>query len=97
MSIEPRDIDTREEEMISLFVETGCGCQLYKKGPCIGAFTTDHIKTTRNSCAELDKESLDMLVLGHIVAMNVSSDLKKTTSKERLRSSSAYFHQGIKV
>ena len=40
--LEQRPIDAEEERKISEFIESGCGCTMWKKGPCSRMFSREH-------------------------------------------------------
>ena len=71
--------DEREEQFVSEFVSSGCGCSKIKGKPCKEQFPLDHVKAVRSSCAELTHEQLDMLLFGQVLSF---MDNSFTTHKE---------------
>ena len=92
--------DVEEEDKVANFTQSGCGCTLYNGGPCSTAFTPDHLSSIRSQCQELDRSSLDLVLLGQIMATNSQSSLlqrshQKSATRKKTRMS--YYHQGIQI
>ena len=65
--------DIEEEDKVANFTQSGCGSTLYYGDPCSTAFTADHLCNIRSHCQELDRSSLDLVLLGQIMATNCQS------------------------
>jgi hypothetical protein len=90
-----RDIDRMDDEIMREFLEKGCGCCLNNQGPCISAFTLQHLKEMRNTCKEMDREILDSVILGQIMAMRQRGKCCRGT--DRQRASNKHYHEGVQV
>ena len=63
------ELDTREREMVNEFLTKGCECGR----SCLSQFSPEEISISREHCAELTRDELDMAILGELHAtMNVS-------------------------
>ena len=67
--LEQQPIDDEEERKISQFMESGCGCKMWKKGPCYTLFSREHYQTVRGDAAALSWNELNMTVMGEIMAL----------------------------
>ena len=79
-----RPQDEIEKKKIETFCEQGCGCP----ENCSANYTLHHYKTLRSQCSELDHVTLDMVIMGQIMAL---------TSITQERRQTAYMHLGLKV
>ena len=98
--LELRPVDEQEEDKIKRFVEIGCGCQSNSELNCSSLFSLSHYREIRNSCAELDHDSLDLVVMGQLMALTTNSTTvtdKNDQAQERQRQSTVYMHLGQKV
>lgn len=96
---ELRPIDEKEQRIVEEFLEKTCGCRNVNGGPCSVALAEKFL-VARARCAELDKTSLDYVLLGQVMAsMNTGTDIisRRRPSKERERNSYKYYHEGVKV
>ena len=95
-----RSIDLREKEVIDRFLSDGCDC---KKGvPCHTLFTREYYETVRAQCQELDRSTLDMVIMGYLLgSLNTSTEVARSSShrtpKERERQRLKYYHRGQMV
>ena len=71
--VEATIYDREEEDKVANFLGTGCGYTLYFGGPCNKAFSAEHLQTIRSQCQDLDHTSLDLVLLGQIMATNSHS------------------------
>ena len=56
-----------EESMITSFLEKTCGCQLSPVNiPCSSKFSKESIQSSRDSCAELSHNELDILIMAQL-------------------------------
>ena len=97
--LELMPLDMKEKNEIEKFVTNTCGCKMNNGGPCSDKFA-DKFYTVRAQCADLDKESLDLVLLGQIMAlMNTSEEItsRRRPSVTRQRYSYIYYHEGVKV
>ena len=77
IELELRQKDIREDETITEFVEEGCGCPLN----CSSTFSRNYYELTRGQCAELSHETLDIVIIGQLMALTPaipSSDINIT-------------------
>ena len=97
-ALELRLIDEEEMTKIDDFVKQTCGCKNSNGGPCSDVLASK-FSLLRAQCAELDKTSLDYVMLGELMAMTKTSDItsRKRPSKLRERQSYDYSHEGVKV
>ena len=56
-----------------MFVRDTCGCNLSNGEPCSKAFTREHIESIHNHWLGLDHASLDLLLMGSIMAKTSDS------------------------
>ena len=80
----------------------GCGCRKGGGGKqCCTQFSREYILSVRQSCAELVRSELDLVILGQLLAFTNRSPGTVTTSRhaagERERPSTAFCHQGKQV
>ena len=71
--VEAMIYDREEEDKVVNFLGTGCGCTLYFGGPCNKGFSAEHLRSIRSQCQDLDHTSLDLVLLGQIMATNSHS------------------------
>ena len=83
--LEQRPIDAEEERKISEFMESGCGCTMWKKGPCSRMFSREHYQTVRGDAAALSWNELNMTVMGEIMAPTMGSHKYTTIFQHRGR------------
>ena len=98
VEIEERDVDIKERE--SQFWDSTCNCTTYKGGPCNRAFSIEYIRSIRDQCLSLDHQSLDLVLMGQLMAnLRRSTSLTDRThsNKQREGEHTPYYHQGIKV
>ena len=79
-----RPEDETVKKRIEKFCEEGCGCP----ENCSANYTLHHYETLRSQCSELDHDTLDMVIMGQIMALT-------TTTQERRQTT--YMHLGLKV
>ena len=91
------DADKKEEKEIEESVREGCGCEVLNGKPCSAQFTTSHYREMRNYCAELDRDSLDLVVLGQIMALTSTSEMVIKRKTERKKSTVLFRHLSQKV
>ena len=70
MEIEPTPSDALEGRLVSDFVATGCGCQLWNGCNCSLQFSSEHFSDIRSYCSSLSHTELDMALLGQIMALS---------------------------
>ena len=95
-----RDIDIGEEQKIDRFLSNGCDCRGDAK--CCSRFSKDEYRSNRCQWQELDHDSCDLAVMGHLMScQDLSQELERSQShrrgKARERYRGMYFHRGIKV
>ena len=65
----------------------------------IKVFTMENLQCIRNQCLALDRSSLDLLLMGHIMAnscdFNDCFSFPQTTVKQK--ASTKFYHHGIRV
>ena len=89
--------DKCEEEAVTEFMASECGCQR----KCLDAFSKEYVASQRASCAELSRSELDMALLGQMMACIDNSSKVSTegrhTDVDRKKMYSAYTHRGKQV
>ena len=81
-----RPILCDEESMITSFLEKTCGCKLSPVNhPCSSKFSKESIQSSRDSCAELSHNELDILIM---------AQLKSGTDKNNR---TTFYHNGIAI
>ena len=75
--VEARLLDEKEEEKVLKFVQDKCCCQLNNNSSCSDLFHITHYREMRNQCAELDHDSLDLVVMSQMMALMSNSTTKR--------------------
>ena len=101
INLEYRPQDIGDEQIISDFLENGCGCSKWNGNDCIQQFFVGHIKEVRMHCQELSHGELDLLILGQLLPFTNNSDTVSIESRHsttaRVRQYCSYHHQGKPV
>ena len=99
VSIEECDLDKNENQKITDFMGTGCGCTVNKGKPCFDQFNETHYSTMRNNCAELDHISLDIVFISQIMANTNISDFLEIRGRKHQRQNyrTTFYHLSRKV
>ena len=93
--------DASEVSAFSKFISETCGCELGpKRIPCSTYLTKETIVQCRACCLELDRDELDLVVLGQIQAHRTTLQQSTVSKghhnvKETFRSRADYFIHGI--
>ena len=98
--VEVRLLDEKEEEKVIKFVEDKCRYQLNNNSSCCDLFHIAHYRERRNQCAELDRDSLDLVVMSQMMALMSNSTVnrrKGSKTQERRRPATSFMHLGEKV
>ena len=89
--------DLAEEDLVSKFMSTGCGC--VKR--CSKQFSLEYVRSVRRQCTEQERAELDMAILGQLMASTNTSFTVSTVARhaesERQRSYTSFVHQGKPV
>ena len=98
ITITDQPSDNFEEQAISEFILSGCGCSKGLGKPCCQQFPDDYIRTYHLNCIELTHSELDMIILGQLAACVNSSSVVSTVNRhaerEREKSHKSFTHQG---
>ena len=99
---EPLPNDIKEDELVAQFLLGGCGCQKGGGGKqCCTQFSNEYLLSVRQSCAELTRSELDLVILGQLLAFTNQSPGVVTASRhaaqKRERPGTTYYHQGQQV
>ncbi len=70
-----REIDVDEMKSVREFITKTCKCTKKNGGPCSTYFSFEQLTDHRMQMAELDNESLDLVILGQINAHHFTDDL----------------------
>ena len=97
VDIEQTLSDTFEGQLVSDFVENGCGCQLWKGRNCSLQFSIDHISDVRSYCASLSRTELDMVLLGQIMALSDITINPQYSLLNQKRVHTTYIHLGKQI
>ena len=95
--------DASEVSAVSKFISETCGCELGpKKIPCSTYLTKETIVQCRACCLELDRDELDLVVLGQIQAHRTTLQQSTVSKghhnvKETFRLHADYFIHGINI
>ena len=98
--VEVRLLDEKEEEKVLKFVHDKCCCQLNNNLSCSDLFHITHYREMRNQCAELDHDSLDLVMMSQMMALMSNSTVnrrKGSKTEERSRPATSFMHLGEKV
>ena len=99
VGVEERQEDMDERSAFMALLKETCGCQ---KGvhsqPCSLQFTAEQVCSIRDSCSELGRAELDMVVMGQLMAGlnddNTTNPVSRNCARERLRASYTLLHRG---
>ena len=98
----PTCSNANEDEELNRFLEEGCGCQVLRGRPCFRLFSKEHYEKVRLECRELERNQLDLVILGQI--MGGLNDQQETTAQkyghghqERSRASMTFTHRGQRI
>ena len=93
------DLDQAEQDRISKFLVETCHCSMDKGSPCSNSFSKEDITIMRACCMGMSHSSLDMIIMGQIMAHTVKCTLSShaRSASNRVRLSTNYYHHGIKV
>ena len=69
-----RNVDTQEDDLVTKFMTSGCGCSQFNGKECSIQFTNEHVSQARGRCLELSHNELDMVLLGQLQAFSISED-----------------------
>ncbi len=87
----------KETEEIAKFMIDGCTCGR----ACVSKFSEMQVTDSRRDCSELEKEELDMVLLGQVHAFMNTSETCGVNHKHkevvRERSTMVYLHSGVQV
>ena len=75
-----RDVDTQEDDLVTKFMTSGCGCSQFSGKECSIQFTNEHVSQARGRCLELSHNELDIVLLGQLQAFSISEDQHSTAS-----------------
>ena len=91
---EVRQVDQLEDQRVNPMVNRSCGCKLGQKGTaCSAQFTPETITTQREHCLTLDKESLDMLVMGQFQAHTADTSSEDAACQKYV----VFYFQGKRI
>ena len=90
------DMKEKEKEKVDEYLSDGCGCERNRHT----LFTQDRMLEMRADCAELDRDQLDLFVMGHLLGS--VRDCNNTMGKghtphSRVRKSCKFFYKGHQV
>ena len=100
--IEPRQCDKDEDTTVEEFFKKGCSCIKWNGKECFQQFPLHYFKSTRLAMRDLDRDQLDMVLMGQILAFSNTSKMVVTecrhipTERKKLYTSD-FFHQGKAV
>ena len=97
MSSNIQSASNPQEQVVVTFVQKTCGCLKWKGKPCSSQFSAEYLGDTRSSCFELQKNELDLLILGQLLALSNSCSAVTTDNgcpTPRERTHIGYCHQG---
>ena len=88
MSSNIQSASNQQEQVVLTFIRKTCGCLKWKGKPCSSQFSAEYLGDTRSSCFELQKNELDLLILGQLLALSnscsaVTTDNGNPTPRER--------------
>ena len=95
-TIDEREIDIKERETIEAYLGEGCGCSK----SCRSLFDEQTLVRMRSDCAELNRDQLDFLVMGHLLGSVIDSQetsVNKHIPRSRARNSCKFTHRGKQV
>ena len=101
MNLEHQPADITDDQAISEFWTSGCGCSKWNGKNCVRQFSISFIQEVRMQCQELSHSELDLIILGQLQAFMNNSDIVSVESRHkansRVRQYFAYHHQGKPV
>ena len=86
--------DALELKRVRQYFRSSCGCKLGPKGnACSTQFTPEAVKEQRENCATLEKEALDMFILGQFQAHSSGAESNKTNRQYYI----AFHYRGKRI
>ena len=99
--MDPRELDLEEVGIIKQFSTATCKCTKRKGGPCSTYFNVEEFADHRMQMAELENESLDMIILSQINAHHFSETIRghrgTATANERLKEYTTFYCHGYPI
>lgn len=95
-----RSIDVDERRKVESFLESSCMCVVNDGRPCSSRYSYDHISAIRDQCSSMNKDELNSVLLGHVMATIRTTDTTikvRHTGTERKRNTTTFMHEGEKV
>ena len=95
--------DVNETKAIDNFIREGCDCiRGAKVTPCYTLFTREYYENMRSQCQELDRNTLDMVIMGYLLgsmsdSQHTNRECSHRAPKQRERQRFKYYHKGLKV
>ena len=83
--------DEVEDEKVKSFMRDGCGCNLNRGKPCFTLFEESHYRDSRNTFAELDHDSLDLVIKTQIMAHT------RQSKEDGKKHHTSFYHLSFKV
>ena len=83
VEVDVRELDKDEVENVKAFSATTCGCRKKHGLPCSTYFTEADIAQMRMSMAELERDQLDLVILGQIDAHHYTGKLVGLGCRQR--------------
>ena len=69
VSIDRREIDEVEEQLVQQYVHDGCKCDFSPmNSPCCTSITVEQYRSIRNDMAELTHDELDLVIMAQVMA-----------------------------
>ena len=89
-------------EKLDAFLQKGCGCKLWKKGPCYRLFSREHYISRIDDCAALTHDELDLVILAQIMAHIskgevVGPDCKHAPTARKRTRVKEFHHEGVEI
>ena len=99
VSFEPTPHDSREQEDVQQFLSDTCKCSLGPGGtPCCLSLSMETIRRSRDKCAELTRNELDLVIMAQIHSLRTAKhEACKGATSSTFRPLSSYYIHGVKI
>ena len=99
VSFEPTPHDSREQEDVQQFLSDTCKCSLGPGGtPCCLSLSMETIRRSRDKCAELTHNELDLVIMAQIHSLRTAKhEACKGATSSTFRPLSSYYIHGVKI
>ena len=98
ISVDRREIDEVEEQLVQQHVRDGCNCDYGpRKSPCCKSISVERYRSIRNDMAELTHDELDLVVMAQVMAGCSTADSSLSQNRQRTQTHTTFHHNGDRI